>query len=100
MQAAACSTAKLCDQTLQERTEFFFTEPSIAYDAAHRKRVDGVVPGNRDDPDTVRHHYVLGLPGDTEARFLQSPYRVLMVDPWNARHVLRSDLNFADDRAV
>ena len=91
---------KLCDQTLQERAEFFFTEPSIADDAAHRKCVDGVVPGDGDDPHTVGHHDVLALPCDAEARFLQSSYRLLMVDTRNARHVLRSDLYFADDRSV
>ncbi len=91
---------KLCEQTLQERAEFFFTEPGIADDSAHGKCIDGVVPGNGDDPDTVGHHDVLALPGDAEARFLQSPHRILMGDTRNARHVLRSDLNFADDRSV
>lgn len=53
---------------LQECPELFFTESSITYDAAHRERVDGIVPGNGDDP--------------------------------NARHVLRGDLHFADDRTL
>ena len=87
-------------QTLQDRAEFLFTEPGIAHDAAHRKCINGIVPGDGDDSHTVGHHDVLALAGDSEARFLQSPYRVLMVDTRNARHVLRSDLNFADDRSV
>ena len=91
---------KLCDQTLQERAEVFFSEPGITDDAAHRECVDGIVPGNGDDPNTVGHHDVLALSSDPKARFLQSPDGVLMVDTRNARHVLRSDLDFADDRTL
>ena len=54
-------TRKSCDQTSQERAEFFFTEPGIADDAAHRERIDRIVPGDGDDPDTVGHHDVLAL---------------------------------------
>ena len=82
---------------LQERTEVFFAESGITDDAAHRERVDGIVPGNGDDPNTVGHHDVLALPGDPKARLLQSPDGVLMVDTRNARHVLRADVHFADD---
>ena len=90
----------LAFETLQERAELFFTEPSITDDAAHRERVDGIVPGNGDDPNTVGHHDVLALSRDPKSRLLQSPDGVLMVDTRNARHVLRGDLHFADDRSL
>ena len=86
-------------QTLQERAEFLFTEPGIADDAAHRKCVNGIVPGDGDDSYTVGHHDVLALAGDSEAGFLQSSSGIMMIDTRNARHVLRSDLDFADDRS-
>ena len=37
------------------------------------------------------------LSDDTKAGFLQGPDGVSMVDARNARHVLRGDLDFADD---
>ena len=85
---------------LQERAEVFFAESGITDDAAHRECVDGIVPGNGDDPNTVGHHNLLALPGDPKAHFLQSSDGVLMVDTRDARHVLRSDLHFADDRSL
>ena len=52
--------------------ELFFTESSITYDAAHRECVDGIVPGNGDDSNTVGHHDVLALPG-AEIRLSAEP---------------------------
>ena len=49
---------------------------------------------------SIAHHDVLALPRDPKSRLLQSPDGVLMVDTRNARHVLRGDLHFADDRSL
>ena len=62
--------------------------------------LDGIVPGNGDDSNTVGHHDVLALPGDPKSGFLQNPDSILMVHTRNARHVLRGDLHFADDRTL
>ena len=55
---------------LQERAEVIFAESGITDDAAPK------------------------------ARFLQSSDGVLVVDTRDARHVLRGDLHFADDRSL
>ena len=91
---------ELYDPRLQERAEFIFREPGVADDAAHGERVHRIVSRNRDDPDTIGHHDVLALPGNAKARLLQSSYGVLMVDASNSWHVLRSDFDLADDRAL
>jgi hypothetical protein len=40
------------------------------------------------------------LPSAAEAGFLESAHSVLVVDAGNSRHVLRSDLDLADDAAL
>jgi hypothetical protein len=82
---------KLCDLPLQERPELFFTETGITKDASHRERVDGIVPGDGEDPNTVGHHDVLPLSSDPKACLLQGADGVLMVDTRNARHVLQCE---------
>ena len=89
----------LCDPPLQQRPELVFSQPGVADNAAHGERVHRVVSGNGDDPDIVGHHDVLALSNDSKACLLQGSDGVLMVDARNARHVLRGDLNFANDRA-
>lgn len=40
---------------------------------------------------------VFPLPHDPEASLLKRPYGVLVIDSWNPRHALRSDLDLTHD---
>jgi hypothetical protein len=53
----------------QELAELFDREPGIARDAAHRKRLDRVMPRNGDNPCSIGHHYVLALANDADPAF-------------------------------
>ena len=91
---------ELCDPTLQQRAKFVFTEPGVAGDAAHGEGIHGVVPGNGEDPDTVRHDDVLALSDDLKACLLQPTYGVLMVDARDSGHALPNDLNLTNHRTL
>lgn len=48
----------------------------------------------------VGHDDVFALTRDTETGLLESSHSVLMIDPGDARHVLRSDLDLTYDGAL
>jgi hypothetical protein len=73
-------------EKLQQLAKFLLAAPGVADDSAHRERVHGIVPGNRDDSSAVRHHHVPALPGNPEPCLLKGAHRVKVVYSCNPRH--------------
>jgi hypothetical protein len=57
-------------------------------------RIHRVVPRNGHDPNSVRHNYVLALPGDEKSGFFKSPNRAEVCNSWYLRHTLCRDFDF------
>ena len=72
---------------LQESPEFLHRKAGIANDATHRLGIHGIVSRDGENADTVAHDDVLALSNDPETSLFQRPYRVLMVDAGDLRHV-------------
>lgn len=75
---------------LNELAKFFDGQTSVPNNAAHRKGLDGIVPGNRDESVVVAHGNVLALTNYSKARFFQSRYCAKVVDACKFRHVTPS----------
>ena len=88
------------DDGSQQRAKLVFVESRISDDASHAEGVHRVVPRDGDDANAVGHNDVLPLTGDAETGFLEGAHSVLMIDAGDPRHVLRSDLDLADDCAL
>lgn len=56
--------------------ELFRREPGIPRDAAHGKRIDGIMARDRHDALTVGHHDMLALASDPKADLFQHPDRL------------------------
>jgi len=84
----------------QQLTKLLWRETRVSNDAAHRKGVDRVVPGNGDDPHAIGHHNVLALAGDTKSRLLQRPNRVEVANAWDLRHGSDRNLDLSDLRTL
>ena len=61
-------------------------QAGISGDAAHRKGIDRIVSWDREDANSIRHHNVLTLAENSEARSLQSSHCFEVVDSWNLWH--------------
>jgi len=81
---------------LQQLAKRLHRQPRIPYNAAHRVRVDGILPRDRQDAHAVGHHDVLPLPHNSESRLLKCPHRVQMIDARDLRHRSARDFDFAD----
>ena len=79
---------------LKEFPELLGSETGILGDTAHRQRVDGVVPRNRDDPGAVGHDDVLALANDPEVCLLECSNCAEMIDARDSRHDSDRDLDF------
>lgn len=64
----------------QQITEPISGQASSARYRTHGVRIQRIVAGNRNNASAIGHHYVLTLASDPEARFLQNPYGVQMID--------------------
>lgn len=56
---------------LQQFPELVDRQPRILNDPAHSKRLDWVMPWNRENAGPVAHHDVLPLADDAETRLFQ-----------------------------
>jgi len=73
--------------TSQQCHELLFRKSRITDDASQRMWVDGIMPWDSDNSDAIRHHDVLTLSSDAEARFLQRSDRPQMRDACDPSHV-------------
>ncbi len=69
----------------QQRTEFLDSEAGIPHDPAHRKRVNRIVPRDRDDSCAVSHDNMLALAGDSKTCLFERSDRRKMIDAWYSR---------------
>jgi len=72
---------------VEEFSKLFDRKTSIADNTTHRKRIDGMMARNRENPHTVRHDDMLALAHNTKTHLLQGPDRLQMIDArefWHA----------------
>lgn len=83
-EGASCS-ALFSDVPLEQRLEVRNRKPCITYDSSHGDCVDGVMARNGEDPLAVAHYHVLPLPHYSEARLLERPNCIEVVDAGELR---------------
>lgn len=79
----------------QQFSKFFNRQSRISHYSAHRYSVNRIVPGNRYNARTIRHHYMLALTNDTKACFLQRLDCLLMIYARYFGHPLNCHFHFA-----
>ncbi len=66
--------------------ELLGCETSIARDTTHRKGIDWIMTGNREDANTIGHDHMFALTHDAKPSFLQSANSIEMIDAWYLWH--------------
>jgi hypothetical protein len=61
------------------------TDKPASRDTAHGECIDGIVPRDGNDAQTIAHDNMLPLTRDMKAGFLESAHGVKVIDTWDAR---------------
>jgi hypothetical protein len=80
------SIQHLYDVQLNQFFEFRRRKSGIRGNCAHRKRVDGIMPGNGQPGDAIRHDYMFAVPDDPKTGFFQGPNSLFTTDIGNLGH--------------
>lgn len=73
-------------ETLKQVFEFLWGEVGVFCDFPHRESINGGVPGNLDDANTVTHGDVLALADDLKSGLFQRAFRIFLANSGESRH--------------
>lgn len=93
MSSAACGHQR---PGLEQLAKLLDRESSVPHKTAHRIGIDRVVTRNGENASAIRHHNMLALARDPQARLFKGAYCIEVVDASDLGQALHRDFDFAD----